>query len=360
MAEVMTVPSLSNPAEQARTARYWAFISYSQRDLKWGQWLIRALETYRLPKQLVGKETSDGVVPKRLAPVFRDRDELSGAADLGEKIREAVEQSRTLIVICSPNSAHSEWVNKEVIAFKSSGRGSRVLTLIVDGEPNAADAKHECFPPAVRYQVDGSGVVTAEAAEPLAADARDEGDGKRNALLKLIAGILNVEYDALRRRDQERRIRRFWIGGGIITSAAVTFLGLFIYANQQRIYANDEARAARAALSAQTATQSRISLAEFPQKSPLLAVEALNITAEKHEPSVTAAEEALRQSLANVGGIGLGAGRNQSRYWRSAPMVDGWLRSEKLRPEPVCGTLRRRAASRPNQSNWKVRWGPWR
>ena len=169
MAEVMTVPSLSNPAEQARTARYWAFISYSQRDLKWGQWLIRALETYRLPKQLVGKETSDGVVPKRLAPVFRDRDELSGAADLGEKIREAVEQSRTLIVICSPNSAHSEWVNKEVIAFKSSGRGSRVLTLIVDGEPNAADAKHECFPLAVRYQVDRSGVVTAEAAEPLAA-----------------------------------------------------------------------------------------------------------------------------------------------------------------------------------------------
>jgi WD40 repeat protein len=324
MAEVMTVPSLSNAAEQARTARYWAFISYSQRDLKWGQWLIHALETYRIPKQLVGKETTDGVVPKRLAPVFRDRDELSGAADLGEKIREAVEQSRTLIVICSPNSAHSEWVNKEVIAFKSNGRGSRVLTLIVDGEPNAADAKRECFPPAVRYQVDESGVVTEEAAEPLAADARDEGDGKSNALLKLIAGILDVDYDALRRRDHERRIRRLWIGGGIVALFAATFLGIAIYANQQRNHANDEARAARAALSAQTATQSRISLTEFPQRSLLLAVEALNITAEKLEPPVTSAEEALRESLASVGGIGLGAGKKPVESLALSP--DGrWL-----------------------------------
>jgi hypothetical protein len=245
MAEVITALPLSGHAQQPRTAKYWAFISYSQRDLRWGQWLIRALEAYRIPKQLIGKETTDGVVPTRLAPVFRDRDELSGAADLGEKIREAVEQSRALIVICSPNSAHSEWVNKEVIAFKSSGRGSRVLTFIVDGEPNTADAKRECFPPAVRYRVNESGVVTAEAAEPLAADARDEGDGKRNALLKLIAGVLNVDYDALRRRDHERRIRRFWIAGGVVALAAVTFLGLAIYANQERM-AVVEASAARA------------------------------------------------------------------------------------------------------------------
>ena len=103
-------------------------------------------------------------------------------------IREAIEQSRALIVICSPNAAHSEWVNNEVVAFKSTGCGSRVLTLIVDGEPNATDANRECFPQTVRYQVNESGVITGEAAEPLAADARDEGDGKRNALLKLIAG----------------------------------------------------------------------------------------------------------------------------------------------------------------------------
>ena len=37
--------------------KYKAFISYSHQDKKWGDWLHRALETYRVPKGLVGKET---------------------------------------------------------------------------------------------------------------------------------------------------------------------------------------------------------------------------------------------------------------------------------------------------------------
>jgi len=57
-------------------SKYRAFISYSHRDEKWAAWLHSALETYRIPKSLVGSETSFGVVPARLAPVFRDRDEL--------------------------------------------------------------------------------------------------------------------------------------------------------------------------------------------------------------------------------------------------------------------------------------------
>jgi hypothetical protein len=33
---------------------------------------------------LVGRKTASDEIPNRLFPVFRDRDELSGAADLGE------------------------------------------------------------------------------------------------------------------------------------------------------------------------------------------------------------------------------------------------------------------------------------
>jgi WD40 repeat protein len=220
MAEVISPPPRA-------VTKYWAFISYSHHDRKWGEWLIRALETYRIPKPLVGKPTSDGFVPKRLIPVFRDRDELPGAADLSEKIREAINQSRVLIVICSPNAAHSEWVNKEVLSFKSSGRGSRVLTLIVDGEPNAADADRECFPPAVRYRVNEAGVITGEPAEPLAADARDHGDGRQNAVLKLVAGILEIPYDELRQRERQRarRARRITTA---ITSSVIAVLVVFL------------------------------------------------------------------------------------------------------------------------------------
>jgi len=104
---------------------------------------------------LVGTETEAGTLPGRITPIFRDRDELSSASNLSDKINEALEQSRNLIVICSPNSAKSRWVNEEVLAYKRLGRSGRIYCLIVDGEPNASEdpetAALECFPAAIRF-----------------------------------------------------------------------------------------------------------------------------------------------------------------------------------------------------------------
>ncbi|MBS0432528.1 MAG: toll/interleukin-1 receptor domain-containing protein, partial [Proteobacteria bacterium] len=83
---------------------YRAFISYSHRDKAWADWLHKALETYRVPSRLVGKETTHGTIPRRLHPVFRDRDELPSAHDLNGKVNEALRNSANLIVICSPAS----------------------------------------------------------------------------------------------------------------------------------------------------------------------------------------------------------------------------------------------------------------
>jgi hypothetical protein len=79
------------------------------------------------------------LVPKRLAPIFRDREELASATDLGTVISEALQQSACQIVICSPQAAKSKWVNEEIIAFKRLGREDRIFCLIVGGEPNATD-----------------------------------------------------------------------------------------------------------------------------------------------------------------------------------------------------------------------------
>ena len=118
--------------------KYWAFISYSHADSKWGKWLHKRLETFPVPRALVGKKTERGYnVPKRLMPIFRDREELPGSSTLKDNIQEALEQSRYLVVICSPRSAASIWVNEEVLTFKAMGRSDRVLCLIVDGEPTA-------------------------------------------------------------------------------------------------------------------------------------------------------------------------------------------------------------------------------
>jgi len=188
--------------------RYWAFISYGHGDERWAQWLHKAIEGYRVPGRLVGRSTHTGIIPRRLFPVFRDRDELPSSHDLGASIVESLKQSRFLIVICSPKAAASRWVNEEVKTFKSLGREDRILCVVVEGEPNASDrpdSPHlECFPPAVRYRVSSDGVLGQERSEPLAADARAGRDGRSDVKLKVLSGLLGVGFDELKLREKER------------------------------------------------------------------------------------------------------------------------------------------------------------
>ena len=207
---------------------YFAFISYSHSDKRWADWLHKSLETYRIPRRLIGQATSGGVIPQRLAPIFRDRDELASATDLGRTVNAALAQSAYLIVICSPRSAASRWVNEEVLAFKRMGRSERILCLIVDGEPNARDSAEECLAPALRHPLGADGELAAQFTEPVAADARAGADGKSNAKLKLIAGLLNVGFDTLKRRELQRRNRRLALlaTAALIVMAVTTVLAI--------------------------------------------------------------------------------------------------------------------------------------
>lgn len=205
-------PSHESNSPMSSESKYWAFISYSHRDAKWGNWLHQALETYKVPKDLIGMETQRGDdVPKRIFPVFRDREELPTAVDLGDVIQNALKESRYLIVICSPHSAQSQWVNQEILNFKKLGKENRILSFIVEGEPNAADGKAgfepeaECFPPALKFKLGPDGELSGERTEPIAADARPGKDGRTNALLKLVSGVIGVSYDLLAQRDKRRR-----------------------------------------------------------------------------------------------------------------------------------------------------------
>ena len=236
--------------------KYRAFLSYSHRDTKWATWLHKSLESYRPPKQLIGTITARGPVPKRLAPIFRDREELASATDLGTLLNEALRQSACQIIICSPSSARSKWVNEEILAFKRLGREDRIFCLIVDGEPYASNdparADEECFPPALRYRLGADGELSSTPTEPIAADARPGKDGRSNAKLKLIAGLLGVGFDALRQREQHRRQRQLFaiasgaIAGMVITSGlAAAALIARAQAQRQTVIAKREAETAR-------------------------------------------------------------------------------------------------------------------
>ena len=202
--------------------RYKVFLSYSHLDRRWARWLHRALETYRPPVALAGQVPTTNGRPDRVAPVFRDREELPSAASLTETVNQALERSESLVVICSPNAAQSRWVNEEILYFKRLGRADRIFCLIVDGEPNSGDTS-ECFPDGVRFEWTEADGLSGKPVEPLAADARKTGDGKTLAKLKLVAGILGVEFDALRQRDLQRRYHRLLaITAGALLMAVLT------------------------------------------------------------------------------------------------------------------------------------------
>lgn len=245
--------------------KYRAFISYSHRDRKWGERLHRRLETYRTPKHLVGKPGADGPISGRLFPIFRDRDELPVSANLTATINAALAESAYLVVVCSPNAAKSRWVNEEIRAFRELGRADRILTFIVDGEPDASDPEKECFPPELR--LDGT-------AEGIAADARHDMDGYENATLKLLATLLGAGYDQLKQRDHERRIRRLQIWTGASLLLVLLFLALGVALLFQRNYARQQEELAVAerdrAEEALAETRRTLSQSDFSRAQELL------------------------------------------------------------------------------------------
>ena len=222
--------------------RYMAFLSYSHKDGEVADWLHESLEEFRVPPMLVGRLTEQGPVPRRLTPIFRDRHELVAASDLGEEIEEAITGSRFLIVLCSPAAVQSRWINQEIECFKRLQSENRILAAIIDGEPFASDIPgrehEECFPPALRVRYDGRGRATTQRAEPIAADMRATGDGRRMGLLKIIAGMLDVGLDDLAQREAHRRQRRLTI----ITAASVAGMLMTSGLAYTAIDARDEAR----------------------------------------------------------------------------------------------------------------------
>jgi tetratricopeptide (TPR) repeat protein len=318
--------------------KYRAFISYSHRDAAWASWLHRSLEHYRPPKSLIGTAAAQGEVPKRLSPIFKDRDELPSATDLGVLINAALAGSAAQIIICSPNSAKSKWVNEEILAFKRLGREERILCIIVGGEPNASDLPgredEECFPPALRFRLGADGNLSSVRTEPIAADARPGKDGKNNAKLKLISGLLGVGYDALRRREQQRRNARLFAFSCAAAAGMVLTSGLAAYALVQRAAAQRQTlRAEAEARTSKKATQFLVELFKIFDPSEargntVTAREMLDKGAVRIQGELAKEPEIQATLMDTVGTVYMGLGL----YAQARPLIDGAVAKRRQLP----------------------------
>jgi hypothetical protein len=92
------------------------------------------MEGYRVPRRLA-RELS---LPRRVGRIFRDEEELAASSDLSAGIRRALEASDILIVVCSPRTPGSRWVDAEVEHFRQLGRADHILAFLIEGEPAEA------------------------------------------------------------------------------------------------------------------------------------------------------------------------------------------------------------------------------
>ncbi|MBR0184851.1 MAG: toll/interleukin-1 receptor domain-containing protein, partial [Synergistaceae bacterium] len=195
--------------------KYFAFISYSHKDQKVAKKLQRRLERYHLPSAL---QKSYPELPKSLKPIFIDESNLVARGSLQTALQANLERSNYLILICSPNSAKSEYVNDEVDYFIKNGRVDHIIPLIVDGAPHSDDDSAECFPPAL--------MALPREQEPLGIDLKKH--GVRDAFLRVIATMLELDLDNFISQEARERKKRTMIFASI-AAALVILAGILAW-----------------------------------------------------------------------------------------------------------------------------------
>lgn len=276
----------------------------------------RAIEEYRLPRHVVQADAAAQATshadsmsietsasnsnahteqPRKtprspkLGKCFRDEDELAASRSLPNSIREALAASRTLIVICSPETQESPWVRREIEMFEQLHGRERIICVL------AAGSSEESIPPILKTRMmsDANGILREMPAEPLAADLRPEAKAKRKAeLLRIIAAVAGCNYDDLRQRERIRKRKRIALSSA---AAALAIVAIGVFAFQFH-------RTSEAALIAESKTLAAASSVQFEQgnriQSIQTALEALPTSEADHSrPLVPEAQAALERAL---------------------------------------------------------------
>lgn len=188
-----------------------AFISYSHRDMAFAKWLHKKLEGFRLPADIYNDVDAR---ERHLRPVFRDQADLDTGV-LSDELRNHLLQSKFLILICSKNSAKSEWVSNEAKTFVEAGRLDRIIPVII---PDGNTPERDLFPAFLREYF-----AKNPDKELLGVNLGEV--GREKAFIRVVARMLGVSFDSLWKRHQrQKRARIAAIAAASLLVAALLYL----------------------------------------------------------------------------------------------------------------------------------------
>ena len=196
--------------------KYFAFISYNTKDAKWARKIQRKLEHYRMPTTLCNQKGWAKNPP--IQPVFFAETDIQ-PGPLDKELKQRLEQSRYLIIICSPNSAKSNWVGKEIQYFIDLQRESNIHLFIIEGIPYSGDINTECIHPSIKK---------SDIPEILGVNVNEQIYkwhflNKERAYVQLITKLLGVEFDSIWNRHKRILIRNILSIILLLTSILLLF-----------------------------------------------------------------------------------------------------------------------------------------
>ena len=173
---------------------------------------------------------------KPIKPVFFAPTDIQPGG-LSEELQERLRASRNLIVICSPNSAKSEWVGKEIEYFHQLGRTKQIHFFIVEGTPHSGHPDTECFNPVVDKlglpEILGANIHEKIYRWPWMNKERIHEKiyrwpwmNKERAYVQLVSKLLGVEFDTIWQRHKRLLIKKAiaWAVGIFIVFAALFYV----------------------------------------------------------------------------------------------------------------------------------------
>ncbi|MBQ0059525.1 MAG: TIR domain-containing protein [Lachnospiraceae bacterium] len=205
---------------------YIAFISYRHNpiDKAAAVKIQQLVEHYKIPKQM-RKDGKD-----RLGLVFRDEDELNVSSNLTDELCQALDRSQFLIVICTPQYKESKWCRQEISYFLEHHDIEHVLPILVTGTPQ------ESFPEELfqRTMVDGKEMISEPLAANVAADNIPQIEKNiAHEYLRIIARMLDCNYNELVQRQKRYERRRRLIASSVVLAFLVAFIGMLLVKNSQ-------------------------------------------------------------------------------------------------------------------------------
>jgi hypothetical protein len=180
--------------------KYDVFLSYSHADLVIAELLSKRMRRFKIPSARIGHDH------KKLE-VFRDKERLSASSDLTYELTEHLNASKHLVLLISPSTKTSQYVNNEVTAWLKTRDVKSLIFILVEGE------LFDNLPPILQHQI----------IEPLYIDLRNSNKKIfKHESLRLIAALLNVDFTLLSLEDLKyRRRKRQLTVAGLLTALII-------------------------------------------------------------------------------------------------------------------------------------------